>query len=291
MRDAPERVAAHASSPTEDGSRTKIAVAKTAAAAKRTPESARLGIHGCFTLILTRLARVHVTSAHIRERSYPPQGSLPLHDIDAAQAEFQYRLQREDSAHTDDKVKQLLTLSSALASVVVVFTGDVQPRLIVAIPMGLLLASVFLCLGALGVRTINAPTLEDMRRSDIKQQWAKDLLSSCFANRGRHAFRVDCYRAAARYFVLALLGTPVILFFSVPKPNPALESVRAIEKLEGVLSLQSEVLLESLRGTASAPTDQPRTVNGTATDQPVSAPIIKPGDSNAEPDIRTNRTP
>ena len=173
-----------------------------------------------------------------------------MHDVDRAQAEFLYKQQREDSAHTDDKVKQLLTLSASLTTAIMVFTRDVEPRWLVAAVMGLLIACVFLCLSVLDVRTAMMPTLEDARRDDLESEWARDLLQSCLDNRRRHAFRVDRYRAAGRYFNLALLLTPVITIFSVSRPDPTEQVARAVARVEREISVQSERLQSSLREAA-----------------------------------------
>lgn len=239
-----------------------------AAPTKDRPE-ARIDGYAFVVWFLMRVVFVRTTFAQVRTRTYGPQGSLPKYDVDEEQAEFLYRLQREDSAHTDDKVNQLLALSSSLTAAIAVFTLDVHPRWLVAVVMGLLIACVFLCLSVLEVRTANLPTLEEAKGYDSKKMWAKDLLESCFANRGRHAFRVDRYRAAGRYFTMALLLTPIIAFFSVSKPDPSEKITRAVERVEQAISVQTERQQTSLteaartlsaqrppekdRGAASAP--------------------------------------
>jgi hypothetical protein len=130
----------------------------------------RLGVRDVLMLCLTWLVAVPASRDEIRARAYSPQGTMPLHDVDRAQAEFLYKQQREDSAHTDDKVKQLLTLSASLTTAIVVFTRDVEPRWLVAAVMGLLIACVFLCLSVLDVRTAMMPTLEDVRCDDLESK-------------------------------------------------------------------------------------------------------------------------
>lgn len=217
---------------------------------------AGIDVGGFFVWCLMRVVCVRTTRAQVRARTYEPQGSLPQYDVDEAQAEFLYKQQREDSAHTDDKVNQLLALSSSLTAAIAVFTLDVQPRWLVAVVMGLLIACVFLCLSVLEVRTANLPTLEDANSDDLKKRWARDLLVTCFANRGRHAFRVDRYRAAGRYFTVALLLTPIIAFFSVSKPDPTEKITRAVERVENAIAVHTErqrsSLIEAAR-TLSAP--------------------------------------
>jgi hypothetical protein len=205
-----------------------------------------IDVAGCLVWCLMRVVLVRATRAQVRDRSYEPQGSLPHYDVDEVQAEFLYKQQREDSAHTDDKVNQLLALSSSLTAAIAVFTLDVQPRWLVAVVMGLLIACVFLCLSVLEVRTANVPTLEDANSHDSNKRWARDLLVSCFANRARHAFRVDRYRAAGRYFTMALLLTPIIAFFSVSKPDPTEKITRAVERVEHAIGVQTERQQSSL---------------------------------------------
>lgn len=229
-----------------------------AASEKPEAQESKLGVRGVLVLLLTNLVFVSVRPAQVRERAYPAQGTLPPHDVDSDQAEFLYKQQREDSAHTDDKAKQLMTLSAALTTAIGVFARDVQPRWLVAMVAALLIACVFLCLTVLDVRTSNVPTLEAAGRADLKEQWGRDLLWSYFANRGRHAYRVDQFRAAGRYFTLALLITPIITLFSEPKPEPTDNVVRAIERVEHAISTQLERLPNALRKTARvAPTPPP----------------------------------
>src|SRR5258708_4199005 len=83
-------------------------------------EGAATSIYDSVVFLLLRIALVDLTFAEVRGRSCkgPPK---PAHKVDADQAELLLKLQREDSDHTDTKVRQLLTLASSLVTVVLVF--------------------------------------------------------------------------------------------------------------------------------------------------------------------------
>jgi len=179
------------------------------------------------------MASIDTTIDEAHDQKYPTMIIVPNHPIDPEQAEFLFKLQREDSAHTDDKVKQLLTLSSSLATVILVFARDVRPRWLVVVLLGLLVTTVFLCLSILGVRTFHVPVPEDSSNEELNSRvWARDIMVSYAGNKARHDFRVDRYRAAGRYFRLALLLTPLAAIFTVARPDPVARieaSLRSIE--------------------------------------------------------------
>jgi hypothetical protein len=171
-------------------------------------ESALIALLDFVSWLLLRLAAIDVSWKELRGRTYAPDETANLVP-EADQAEFLFTLQRENSAHTDGKVGQLLTLSVALATVVVVFARDAQPRWLLVFLICALVISVFLCVTALEVRHETLPVLESKGRA-AKRSWSRDLLLSYHANVAVHRLRVDRYRAAARYFVVALLTTPVL---------------------------------------------------------------------------------
>jgi len=184
--------------------------------------------------LLSRLARVHITWGELRERTYPVD-ALPQYHIDAQQAELLFNLQREDSAHTDEKVKQLLTLSASLAALIVAFARDVHPRWLLVLLLALLVACVYLCISIFDVRIEQTPKLEDADGADAANQWAKDLAESRLANRARHQLRVDRFRAASRYFIAAFLLTPLVAYFAQSKPDAVAALRPTIDRMDTAL--------------------------------------------------------
>jgi hypothetical protein len=177
--------------------------------------------------VLTRMAWVRVTFEELRtQTTIDASAVVPTHPLNPSQAELLFKSQREDSARTDEKVRQLLTVSASLAAIIAVFARDVRPRGLVVLLLALLVACVYLCLHVLDVRTEVVPTLENADTDSNQRQWARDLLWSCFANRARHRLRVEHFRAAGRYFVAALLVTPFVAAFATAKPDP-IPSLRA----------------------------------------------------------------
>jgi hypothetical protein len=181
--------------------------------------------------LLLRLMSVDATFDEVKGRCYPEE-SAPSHKVDANQAELLFKVQREDSDHTDTKVRQLLTLGSSLVTIILVFARDEEPKALLATLSALLLAEVVLCIATLGIRPSAMPRLEDSSATGNREQWARDLDTARRRNVGSHAYRVDCYRAATRYFLVALLMTPVLAAFSRPKPAQTTELLRILQRIE-----------------------------------------------------------
>lgn len=157
-------------------------------------------------LLAMWIVGVFVAFREVRGRSYTPQ-AVPKYPMDHDQVKILFDVSESASAHTDDKIKQLLTVSSSLATFVAVFSRATEPRWLGAVVVWLLLMAVVLCLSAFEVRREMVPVPEDKDSDTNHVAWARDLLKSCYANRASHFFRVDQYRAATRYFMLALLCT------------------------------------------------------------------------------------
>lgn len=167
--------------------------------------------------LLVRLVLVEVTIAELRRRSFavsnPP---TPPGKIAADQAQFIFEQERLADQHTDDKVKQLLTLSSSLAALVTTvalsrFGLDLFPTAVILLP---LLAAVYICLGGLlDVRVHSLPTLSEVGGDPSAQEWARGMISAAGINRGTRFLRVSLYRAALRWFLLALLVAPLAVEF------------------------------------------------------------------------------
>lgn len=165
--------------------------------------------------LLLWIALVPLKWNSVRLRRYDNLYRGPDSKVEPAQAEFLFKLQREDSNATDDKVRQLLTLTTSLAAITLLFGSRVNPLALFVVLVSLLLAAVLLCLSIFEVRPGMFPTPEDSTNKETTSEWASDLMRSYYANRATHAFRVDRYRAALRYFRAALLLTPVIAVLSV----------------------------------------------------------------------------
>jgi len=176
------------------------------------------GLLDWLLLAVLKAVRVDVELADVRRRAYT-ETALQAYDIDATEAEFLFDAAEDASKHTDEKVKQLLTVSSALTTLVSVFGREAAPRLVIAGVALFLVVCVILCLNVLSVRKYTLPILEDRKAPNHSDVWAKDLLRSAYANRAAHFFRVDLYRAASRYFVLALVLSMVVIF--TPKKSDA----------------------------------------------------------------------
>src|SRR6266498_696512 len=148
-------------------------------------------------MVLLWLALVPLRWRDVRLRKYNQVSSAaPAHPVALTQAEMLFKIEREDSAATDDKTRLLLTLTTSLATLALVFGGYVRPRWLFVVLVGLLVASVLLCLSVFEVRRgMMLPTPEDSSSEDRSSDWARDLMLSYYANRATHAFRVDRYPA------------------------------------------------------------------------------------------------
>jgi len=167
--------------------------------------------------ILVRLVLVDMTFGEFQERSHgvsnPP---LPPGKIRPNQAHFIFEQERLADQHTDDKVKQLLTLTSALATLVAAIAVSKFGLGVHRIPVILLplLAAVYICVGGLlDVRVHSLPTLSEAGADPDDQEWARGVIAATGFNRGSRFFRVDLYRAALRWFLVALLIAPLAVAF------------------------------------------------------------------------------
>jgi hypothetical protein len=196
----------------------------------RTVEVALVWLHDVGLFVLLRVALIEVRFEKIRDRQVPVahrhNDQIPV-NVDKAQAEFLYKLAREDSASTDDKVKQLLTLSSSLATLALVFGRDARPKVLFVCFVAALVAAVVLCLSVLEVRRGQVPTLEESG-TEASSRWGNDLYDSYRVNRKLHYSRADRYLAALRYFRVALLVLLILAVTTPRPPNPAYSVAQAI---------------------------------------------------------------
>src|SRR6266581_989355 len=94
-------------------------------------------------IVLLWLALVPLRWRDVRLRKYDQVSSAaPDHPVAPAQAEMLFTVERDDSAATDDKTRLLLTLTTSLATLALVFGGHVRPRWLFVVLVGLLVASV-----------------------------------------------------------------------------------------------------------------------------------------------------
>ena len=100
--------------------------------------------------------------------------------------------------------------------------------------LALLVACVYLCISIFDVRTEHAPKLENADDEGAANQWARDLAVSRLANRARHEFRVARFRAAGRYFIVALLVTPLVAIFTQSKPDAVAALRPTLDRMEMV---------------------------------------------------------
>lgn len=159
---------------------------------------------------LMRISSVTLTMSEVANRSNQLPKALPNYEVSEGEAQFLFERAEVASDHTDDKIKQLLTLSSSLIAVLALFGGNVHsPTAIVIVAFPLLIA-VLMCVMALGVRESALPDLSPAKRGEHSEHWASDLVIATHQNSSSHAFRVDQYRSALRYFVTALVATAIL---------------------------------------------------------------------------------
>ena len=231
--------------------------------AERWTEGAFTGLGRIFVYLLCRVAFIELSLKEVRAGRYLNVKDTPTHVLDSGQAEFLFKTQREDSSHTDDKIKQLLTLSSSLATIILAFVRDVHPQWLVVLVLAVLFACVYLCISVLEVRSGQQPTPGEAAQGDdaeLKNRWAHDLVSSLYVNQRAHAYRVDRYRAASRYFRLAFLLTPVLAWQTIPRLDTAAEqSAAALHQAAATERLRSAIDTLGVRMREKAgPTVNPR---------------------------------
>jgi hypothetical protein len=175
---------------------------------ERTETVAKVHWRNRILWLIMWVARIDLTPMEVQQRSY---GSVPVPNqkFDKDQAKLVFELTEAGSDHTDDKVKQLLGLGSSLVTVIALFGGGVRPRALVVFTALMLLLSIVLCVSALEVRTRVVPTADPVN-DEGEDNWARDLVQASASNRAFHAFRVDQYRAASRFFLAALLASAIL---------------------------------------------------------------------------------
>lgn len=184
-----------------------------------TADAALMRLYDALLFVLARLILVEVTWEEVKDSKRPWKAPTKVPEqVNASQAKFRLEQQQKSSTHTDEKVKQLLTLSVALNAFIVAFARGLGSAMLIGVMAFSLTASVFLCIGTLRVRPSAEPDLSDPSIDPEEFAWAKDLILATQQEQLAHMYRVDLYRAARRWFLLAFAITPFIVALA-PKPD------------------------------------------------------------------------
>jgi hypothetical protein len=215
-------------------------------------ESLASTVHAWTIFILARGVLVQIPVRHIEEHRGPSIGRTPAPDtpLSPVRAEFLWSEQQSQSAHTDSMVKQLLTLSTALATVVFTLLDGALPWLRAPAIVGLLV-SVLFCLQGLGVRRSSAPDTPHFADPNGDQQWAEDVVAATRYNRGGHAHRVDLYRAAWRWFVLALILAALAGLTRPPQTQARDTSSKSADSLSTRLQFEAAPAIPVMQSASS----------------------------------------
>lgn len=182
--------------------------------------------------------------------------------VEEKHALFAFEQAEEDSDHTDSKSRQLLTLSASLATVLLVFGPAVTRTWAVVVPSVGLIATVYLSLQILAVRTIAQPIPESVSESS---SWGQDLMTARDANVAYHRYRVDLYRASRRWFVLSLIVAAFLPLMQKERMNPQIEAAGIMT--DSVRAVGSD-LSDDLRSIERAISDAGRTGPDTGLAEP-----------------------
>jgi hypothetical protein len=137
-----------------------------------------------------------------------------LSNIDVEHAKFFFEQIQASQEKTDEKVAHLLTLSGSLAGFTSIVGAFILANLTSTLVVGALVGCVVLCLANISVRTERVPDLVDASDERYNVDWAKELLRSANDNYGWHAYRVDIFRAARRWFLLAMIGGVLLILLA-----------------------------------------------------------------------------
>jgi hypothetical protein len=162
--------------------------------------------------ILANVVRLPLDLSNIRDNSldaeYSDVAALRLY---ASQARFLFEQQEAASGHTDDKVKQLLILSSSLATFIAAY-APLSIAWLALLPLG---SSICISIRNIHVRNYAIPEISDQRIDAAEQQWCRDLITATEHNRASHAYRVRLYSAALRWFGFAIVSFAILSLFSL----------------------------------------------------------------------------
>lgn len=182
------------------------------------------------SLVLLWLVGVFIHWSDVRKQTKDVNSTINLQHVHLPKrAEFLFNRGQHQAEHTDQKAKHLLGLSSALATLLVVFAPDVDPGWLVLPSLVALLFSVLLSVTILGVRVEMIPEPESLDSDPEGSQWARDILTSYLFNRNRHLFLVDLFAASRRWLIVALSLFLVILAQHRSTLHPLAEEVSRLQ--------------------------------------------------------------
>ena len=142
------------------------------------------------------------------ERGYYQAEHNPWSDIKEPGVEgamLIFDQQEIGSKHTDEMAKQLLAIGGILTPLAVALRAP-HSTVVTLMPIAALLIMVALCMRIFNVRMVSVPDPPRAGEAGSQAQWAKDLLDAAMVNGRSHALRVDLYRAAQRWFIIALVA-------------------------------------------------------------------------------------
>lgn len=192
----------------------------------------RWAVNGLFYVAL-RVAGIECSFAEVTAGAFkhdkpwwPPLGNLDALDAEkcavvdtylaSVEADGNARYDRQDS-----KLRSLLATNALAFGLVGAFALPGKPLFfIVAVP---LVISAALALRALGVHNFQTLSLTkesvSLPLAELKAEVFRGRLSAAQANGPVLDFMVDCFRAAHRYFVVGLIGVPVVYGLSTCLPS------------------------------------------------------------------------
>jgi len=131
-------------------------------------------------------------------------GRFP-NSIDKGQAEFLFALQEAATNHTDLQVRQLLTLCGTMLTLEVGLTrGNFRSSWEVVAVAGLL-ATLLLCIVCVQSKNYWSPEpIPELAGQSASARWYKDMYLSMKKNEFSNDSRVEVYKAARRWFLIAV---------------------------------------------------------------------------------------
>ena len=163
-------------------------------------------------------------------------------DTDLFLNEVRRRGDREDErkAAIDDKTRVLLTMSGLLFAATAALVPHLSLPALGLIPLGLILACVFLTLMYFRTYDVQVPSLSSLdsrNATEAKRQLAQAELQCCSHLALQNDFRVGVHRAARRALILGLVSILVVASFgAVPaRRDQLLDRLRSDAELRGLL--------------------------------------------------------
>jgi hypothetical protein len=168
--------------------------------------------------------------------------------LDEKAVRFVWDLQEQASAHTDDKVKVLLTLSASLSTGVLVITRGTDATVPWTYGIAAFACAAYLCLAGLGVRTYWSPT---PTKRDEGGDWVRDLYSCYLGNSEAQVLRVGLLRGARRWFLVGFVLVGLAGVTARRRPDQAVAVLSEIGSSAGSLAADVSAL-RGASGTADS---------------------------------------